>query len=46
MADVSECIEKLAATGTFTRAEQSLRRQGSDFWWPQGSTTPQRGPNF
>jgi hypothetical protein len=31
---------------SFIRAEQSLKRQGSDFWWPQGSTTPQRAPNF
>ena len=31
---------------SFRRAEQNLRKQGSDFWWPQGENTPARVPDF
>lgn len=31
---------------SFRRAEQNARKQGSGFWWEQGTDAPQRGPNL
>jgi hypothetical protein len=31
---------------SFSRAEQNVKKQGSSFWWPQGSTGPARTPNL